>query len=889
MVSEIQGEPKDLHGQTTTELRQKALRKASLTLSEFVARDERARNLLADDQVPSGGYVDVLRSAFEEDGMPGVRLERRRRLAVIAACDASGELRLEAATQEVSDLAAACLQVALEDAGDPAGVAVIGMGKLGGRELNYSSDIDLMFVAPRDAGAATKTVERLLSTLGAFTPEGQAYRIDLNLRPEGQQGALVRSLESYEEYYSRWAKTWEYQALIKARPVAGDSDCGASFIHLVEPLVYQSEITPERVTEIRKMKERVEDHADISARRSRRTGSEDVKLGPGGIRDIEFSVQLFQLVHGAGDENLRTGNTLDALRALVARGYIAEDDGAGLEVALRWLRNVEHRLQLWKERQVHHLPAEGEELSRLARGVGFRDSPERSAAEQFMHRHHVILGDVRGRFEKLFYRPMIESLADPASKGLSREAIKERLQVLGFRDVDRAARTLEGLVTGTSRRAKLLRVLSPAILRHLSETPQPDVGLFSFLHLGEALQERLDVLGSLRDNPAAIRTLAQVVGSGRWIGDALAQVPDEVAALAAPAPDGPLDRARYVVGARASLEWREPGGLMVGLRRYKRREIVRVVVGDVSGRLDIEGVGSSLASLAEGCFEAAIGEDATGFAVVGMGKLGGRELGYASDLDVMFVTEGDREESERRAGGLLKSLGEITPEGQVFRIDADLRPEGKGGPLTRSLASFQEYWISWSRPWEHQALLKARFVAGDQELGARFIQAAHQFAFPERLPPAFVAEIRHLKARMEKERIPKGSDPRRNIKLGPGGISDIEFAAQMFQLQHGRHLEPLRVTGTIDALEGARMGELISESDTQVLVSGYRFLLKLRNRLFLINGRPTSGMPVKPEDLEALAIGLGFEEQPRQELEEEFLRVTRRARRICERVVYGAR
>ncbi|MBA2726149.1 MAG: hypothetical protein H0U53_09185, partial [Actinobacteria bacterium] len=283
---------KDLAATGGRELRVEALRRASLTLSEFVERDQRAQNLLADDRPLSGGHVEAMRQAFEEDGMPGVRLERRRRLAVIAACDVSGELRLELATQEVSDLAAACLQVALEDAGDPADVAVIGMGKVGGRELNYSSDIDLMFVAPGDTQVATKTVERILSALGDFTPEGQAYRIDLNLRPEGQQGALVRSLESYEEYYSRWAKTWEYQALIKARPVAGNIGCGARFIDLIEPLVYQSEITSERVTEIRKMKERVEDHANLSARRSKRTGNEDVKLGPGGIRDIEFSVQL---------------------------------------------------------------------------------------------------------------------------------------------------------------------------------------------------------------------------------------------------------------------------------------------------------------------------------------------------------------------------------------------------------------------------------------------------------------------------------------------------------------------------------------------------------------------------------------------------------------------
>lgn len=873
------------------ERRLAALERSSASLSEFVADDPEAMERLAEETFSVDGSGSRLGEAWEAHGMAGLRAERRRQLASIAARDLAGELHLEDATGAVADLASATLQIGLRELGAEGDVTVIGMGKLGGRELNYSSDIDLMFVTHGDTEAATKVVERLVSSIGGFAPDGQAYRIDLNLRPEGAHGTLVRTIESYAEYYARWAKTWEHQALIKARPVAGDDDLGARFMAVVEPLVYQAEITPERVTDIRRMKQKVESHVDVSARRSKRAPTGDVKLGPGGIRDIEFSVQLFQLVHGASDPGLRTGNTLDALHALVARSYIAEDDGAGLEVALRWLRNVEHRLQLWKERQVHHLPNDPAELTRVARSMGFRESPAQSASDQFMQRHGAILADVRGRFERLFYRPMIESLSESGSAGLSEDALKERLRVLGFRDVDRAARTLQGLVAGGSRRARLLRVLTPAVLRHLSETPQPDVGLFNFLRLGEALQERLDVLGSLRDNPPALRTLAQVVGSGRWMGDALAQVPEEVAGLTTQRDDEQApDRDALVRGATSSLAWREPDDVMTGLRRFKRREVVKVAIADIAGRYDVEAVSVTLTSIADACLEAAIAEEREGFAIIGMGKLGGREIGYPSDLDVMFVSEGeDRSATERRAEQLMRALGDVTPDGQAFRMDAGLRPEGKGGPLTRSLASFQEYWARWSLPWEHQALLKARFVAGDAELGERFISAAQEVAFPPRLAPADVAEIRHLKARMEKERIPKAADPRRHIKLGPGGMSDIEFAAQMFQMQHGRHLEPLRVTGTIDALEGARMCELISEEDTVTLVSGYRFLLTLRNHLYLIYGRPTESMPVKPEDVEAVAIGLGYLGQPRQELEEEFLRVTRKARRICEKVVYGAR
>src|SRR5918999_4096059 len=266
------------------------------------------------------------------------------------------------------------------------------------------------------------------------------------------------------------------------------------------------------------MKERVEEHTQRSARRSKDNEGADVKLGPGGIRDIEFSVQLLQLVHGGTDPSVRSASTVDALQALVQEGYVAEDDGAGLSVAYRWLRNIEHRLQLWQERQVHVLPRDEESLTRIARSMGFQDSPSASARERFESAHRAVLADVRGRFEKLFYRPMIEALAAAPGARLSEDALRDRLRVLGFRDVDRAARTLSSLVAGTSRRAKLFRVLTPAFLRFLSATPRPDQGLLSFLLLGEALQDRVDALNAFRDNPPGLYLLAQVLGSGKLLG-----------------------------------------------------------------------------------------------------------------------------------------------------------------------------------------------------------------------------------------------------------------------------------------------------------------------------------------------------------------------------------
>jgi glutamate-ammonia-ligase adenylyltransferase len=630
----------------------------------------------------------------------------------------------------------------------------------------------------------------------------------------------------------------------------------------------------------------VEEHALRSGRGSKPT-RHDVKLGPGGIRDIEFSIQLLQLVHGGADHTVRSGNTLDATQALVDGGYIAEDDGAGLSVDYRWLRTVEHRIQLWQERQLHVLPADEEGRARLARSMGFRDSPEASATERFDVAHGRVLSDVRGRFEKLFYRPMVESLADSAAGGLSPEALRDRLRLLGFRDVERAVRTLGGLVGGTDRRAKLVRVLTPAMLRFLASTPQPDQGLFAFLRLGEALEGRVDALGALRDNPPGLEFLARVLGSGRFLGDVLVHVPEELASIADPQGPGDskgLERLRHE--ADVSLRWRSPEERWNGLRRFKRRETLRIALSDLSGKSDVAEVGFWLSDLAGACIGAAIEED-EGLAVVGMGKLGGRELNYASDVDVLFVHSGDPQAGEKRAENLLRAIGEVTPEGQAFRVDAALRPEGKSGPLSRSIESYTEYYDRWGEHWEHQALIKARFVAGDAELARQLVEVAHRVAFPQVLPQDALTQVRHLKARMEKERVPKGIDPRRHLKLGPGGIADVEFAVQLLQRTHGHAHAELRVTGTLEALAAAEELGLVSQEDAARLREAFTFLMELRNRIFFLFAKPVDALPAKPEELEALGIAMGAKAQPRQEIEERFLRVSRRARKVAERLIYG--
>jgi len=338
--------------------------------------------------------------------------------------------------------------------------------------------------------------------------------------------------------------------------------------------------------------------------------------------------------------------------------------------------------------------------------------------------------------------------------------------------------------------------------------------------------------------------------------------------------------------ARASLEWREPDRRLDGLRRFKRREMLRVALSDLAGEAELVDVGRGLTDLADACLETALVDVDIPFAVIGMGKLGGRELNYSSDIDVMFVHDADPAAAERVAETLMKTIGEVTPEGRAFRIDAALRPEGKSGPLARSLESFLEYYERWSRPWEHQALLRARVAAGSTEVGIEFIERTRHLAYPERISPDVLAEIRHLKARMERERIPRGIEPRRHFKMGPGGTADVEFAVQILQHRHGHNAAALRAQSTLEAIDAAEKLELMSESDARQLRSAYTFLSSLRNRLFWITGRPGDVLPVKPEDLEALAIAMGYNRQPRQELEEDYLRITRRARNVAKRHIY---
>ncbi len=725
--------------------------------------------------------------------------------------------------------------------------------------------------------------------MSAPTEDGIVFRTDANLRPEGRQGPLSRTLASYTTYYDEWARNWEFQALVKARPVAGDQELGERFMSVATPRVWPEKLDPDAIREIRAMKERAE---EITARQG--ISERELKRGRGGIRDIEFAVQLLQLVHGREDDSVRSPTTLDALHELADGGYVDRDDADRLDRAYRFLRTVEHRLQLYDEQQTHLIPSDEQARVRLARVLGYRDSPERTALERFEAEHRDHQRAVRGIHERLFFAPLLETLAGTGP--LSPEAAEERLAAFGFTDVERTRAAVRELAVGLTRRSRVMRELLPVILGWLSETPDPDLGLLQLRRLAEGPARSASLAVTFRDHPGAAERACHLLGASRVVGDAMRRHPefvdvlddDETLAVEATRTD-------LVADALDTLEWRgDEEQRREGLRRFKRRELLRIATRDLLGYARLEATERELTGLAEACLESALGalRPPLPFAVIGMGRLGGGELSYASDIDVMFVYDGDGaddfHDAEHVATRLVQEIGATTAEGQTFRIDARLRPEGNQGPLARSIAGFRQYYAQWGLTWERQALTKARFVAGDATLGVRFAEIATEFAYEQPMTDDDVREIRRMKARIERERIPPGEDPQFHLKLGRGSLSDVEFTVQLLQLVHGGEHPDLRVAGTIDALQRLRAYEVLDADDAEVLEEAYRFCERARNAHYLQTAQPSDALPSDKAELERLALLLGYVHRPHSVLRDDYRRVTRRARRVVERVFYDA-
>jgi glutamate-ammonia-ligase adenylyltransferase len=874
----------------------------------LVAVSVASRSLFAGMQVDEG-MIDALRdvdsferdldaSAFSDrlrrvlaatdDPAAGLRTWKRRELVRIAARDLLGLADLRAVGAELAALAEAALRSATHLAAPAGGFAVIGMGKLGGGELNYSSDVDVLFVHENGADDAERAARQVLALMAHPTADGIVFRTDADLRPEGRAGPLTRSLDAYLAYYERWAQNWEFQALIKARPVAGDAELGASFMTRIEPFVWPEVLNPDAVREIREMKARAE-----SETRRRGVDDRELKRGRGGIRDIEFAVQLLQLVHGRHDASIRSRNTLEALGQLSRAGYVDDDDVRRLDHAYRSLRTVEHRLQLWDEQQTHTLPTDTGARTRLARVLGYRDRGNASAWEQFDANHRAQQAIVRSIHEKLFFAPLLETLAGTGP--LSADAAEERLIAFGFTDVAQARAALHELTHGMTRRSQLMQQLLPLVLEWCSVAPDPDLALLQLRRLVEGPVRSTALATAFRDVPGTAERTCRILGSSRLLGDALRRNPELVELLGSDAQLAvEKTRDELVDEATGTLTWRpDAEGRREGLRRFKRRELVRIGARDLLGFADTETAGRELAALADASVHAALAmlEPPVPFAVIGMGRLGGADLSYASDIDVLFVYEGSGADdfalAEHVAETLMTEIGATTAEGQTFRIDADLRPEGKQGPLARSLDGYREYYERWALTWEFQALLKARPVAGDMDLARRFCAMIEPFVYRDPFPEDAVREVRRMKARIERERIPPGEDPQFHLKLGRGSLSDVEFTAQLLQLEHGARVPSLRTPSTVLALRAAAAAGVLDAGDAAALEQSHAFCSRARDYRFLLTGSQRESLPQDSVEALRLARMLGYLGRPQMTLRDDYRRITRRARRVVERVFYG--
>ena len=897
---------------------------ASTALGNLLVADPVALEVLRGDldAQTSADVTVAARAALAGEGDPahGLAGVQRRGLLRVAARDLLGEASTPRVTAELSDLAEGVLAAALDAVESAAPLSVIAMGKLGGHELNYVSDVDIIFVAGDDWQAGSRRAGELLRLVGTATPAGRTYELDTSLRPEGKDGPLVRTLDAYRAYYERWAKRWEFQALLKARPIAGDEQLGADFADLIAPFVWPDRLDAEAVEEIQRMKGVVESSAQAGrGGEIDGLGAANVKLAPGGLRDIEFAVQLLQLVHGRHDASLRSPNTLAALDSLAEGGYVGEEDARAFGGAYVFLRMIEHRLQLANLRRTHSLPQSEDGRRRLARTLGFDD------LESFETSLRNVRALVRTIHEKLFYRPLLTRFAELSAAdhlgtdGLDREAARDRLAALGFRDPEGALRHLGALAGGLSRRGRLFRTVLPALLPTLADAPDPDGGLASLRSLADVMGESPFLLQTIRDNPPVADLLARVLGSSEVVGRWLQRQPEVVRLL----PDTAAlekgwtrdDYHRLVEGLRR----RGDGGRTPdALRRMRRREFARIAIRDLAGMADVVEVASELTGLAEACLQAAVdlvceevGNPDLQLAVIGLGKLGGGELAYSSDLDVMLVAEPAeaREDAERAAEALLQALSGITPEGQAFSVDTNLRPEGKQGALVRSLASYRTYYEKWGETWELQALTQARVVAGNAEVGAAFLDGIADLVYPLTVPADRLTAVRQMKARVERERgalrqprvrrtpgrpgtaggagAETGRQSRVNLKLGVGGMSDVEWTVQLLQLAHGGRVPALRQPGALAGVRACRDEGLLDEHEAAWLVEGWSFLARVRNALFLAGARDASTMPATPDELERLARMLGYRRPGGQELREDVARTMRRIRKVHERRFYA--
>lgn len=853
-----------------------------------------------------------LRVPADGDGAQDqLRIVYRELLLQIAILDLEVDRPEEvfpSASSALSDLAAATLEHSFQiarqelfrdskyshDAIAGTQLSIIAMGKCGAGELNYLSDVDVVFAYSGEHESsneiATKLATRTMRIIDGAGTEPALWQVDPNLRPEGKNGALVRSIESHVTYYQRWAENWEFQALLKARPVAGDVDLGERYVNEVKSLIWTNLNRANLVDSVRKMRGRVLEHIPADER------ERQIKLGRGGLRDVEFTAQLLQLVHGSDDPTLRTPATLDALTALAEAGFLGRADAREFARCYRVLRSIEHRVQLAKLRRTHLIPTEPSEQRRIARAFG--------ASVQIEELWQQTRDSVATLHDSVFYRPLLNAMAslETGEVRLTNDEVASRLEALGFTDPNGAINHITALSSGVTRRATIQRTLLPVLLRWLAEGVYPDRGLLAFRRLSEALGETPWFLKMLRDSAGAAQALMKLLSSSELVVTLLEHIPEAASWLDDDSNLVPKEKSELLEELGAILGRNEDISRTAdSIRFVRRREVLRLAMAAVLEKIDIDQLANGMSSLTDSYLLSMLNLVSGGglpgypdppFEIIAMGRFGGREIGFGSDADVILLRADEPESGGSERGndaiGVAMDLQQVVKDSLVaFELDFDLRPEGKQGPIARTLDGYRNYYEKWADTWEFQALLRARPLRPESKLSAAFTELIDGYRFPSHLELRQVIEIRRIKARVESERLPQGADPLRHLKLGRGSISDVEWLVQLLQLQHAAKHSSLRQTGTVSVLRQSQAAGLISQQDYEDLAKAWTLASRIRSAIVLANGRQSDILPTDRRQLEAIARILEYSASEASQLEEDYLATTRRARKVFERLFLG--
>ena len=850
-----------------------------------------------------------------------LRKFKKREYIRIGLRDLLGKVGFKETVEDISNLADVCLQAAYEHAdrelqkkfGRPvyqdangnwieSEFAILGMGKLGGRELNYSSDIDLIYIYTSSQGETRSTSESSITSISnheyftklalditkslhEITSDGNVFRVDLELRPEGNSGEIVNSLTSCEIYYQSWGRTWERQALIKARVSAGSENLGKEFFEMIEPFIYRRSLDFEAIEEIKSMKYQI--NKSLKGKHSKG----NIKLGFGGIREVEFTIQAYQLLLGGRDKSLRVRDSLGAMKTLYEKNILTEADHNHLREAYIFLRNLENRVQITFGLQTYLLPDNEIDLAVLARKMRIAGDSQKNLADNLMKEYETHTRFVGTLFAEQFVEKEKREAAETLSSEWDRSRIGEEqftesmlAEIPFLPDPKRTYRFLKSFRDGTQFSHPSVQSIQefysiiPKIFQQCRRVPKPDSAIENLCRFVEATGARESFLSLFQSNEKFLELLLILFGSSGMLSQILIKRPDLVDVLTDMEAIYRFKLAEKIQEDLNSALKTSPDfeSKSLVLRRTKQAEELRIGVRYLIKEADLAGTLEDLSNLADvflqTVYRIACEEQKSGnhndFCIIGMGKLGGHELNFGSDLDVLLVyDEGESDPPPEGFSGYYSALSqmiykltsEMTSAGYAYKIDTELRPEGDAGALVLSVQGYEKYFKSRARIWEQQALVRARFVAGNAEVGKKFIEAVHQFVYQDKFEYGSLIEISRLRERMEQE-LAKESTEGKNVKLGFGGLADIEFAVQIIQLMHGKKFPRLRQTNTLSALKSFVALGLIDQDMAEELQDSYLFLRNLECALRIIRQTPTNTLPKDNKELAPLARLLGYED-----------------------------